>query len=40
MEQLEQLRALAAGGVELEGRGVPTERPIALAEMADRFQKG
>lgn len=39
-DELEQLRTLEAGGVELEGRGVPTERPVQLAEMADRFQKG
>ncbi|HXX29713.1 MAG TPA: PTS sugar transporter subunit IIB [Myxococcaceae bacterium] len=39
-DELEQLRQLEAVGVELEGRGVPTERPIPLAEMAERFQKG
>jgi mannose/fructose/N-acetylgalactosamine-specific phosphotransferase system component IIB len=39
-EELEQLRALAAQGVELEARGVPADRPIPLTEMAERFQKG
>ncbi|MGO9829010.1 MAG: PTS sugar transporter subunit IIB [Myxococcaceae bacterium] len=39
-EELEQLRALAGSGVELEARGVPTDRPIGFAEMAERFEKG
>ena len=39
-EELEQLRALAASGVEVEARGVPTDRPIGFAEMAERFEKG
>jgi mannose/fructose/N-acetylgalactosamine-specific phosphotransferase system component IIB len=39
-EELEQLRALEAQGVELETRGVPADRPIPLSEMAERFQKG
>ena len=39
-EELEQLRALDASGVELEARGVPTDRPIRFAEMAERFEKG
>ena len=39
-EELEQLRGLASSGVELEARGVPTDRPIPLAEMAERFEKG
>jgi PTS system mannose-specific IIB component len=39
-EEVEQLRALSASGVEVEARGVPTDRPIGFAEMAERFQKG
>jgi mannose/fructose/N-acetylgalactosamine-specific phosphotransferase system component IIB len=39
-EELQQLRQLAASGVEIEARGVPTERPIPFAEMAERFEKG
>lgn len=39
-EELEQLRALDASGVELEARGVPGDRPILFSEMAERFQKG
>ena len=39
-EELQQLRALEASGVELEVRGVPSDRPILLAEMAERFEKG
>jgi mannose/fructose/N-acetylgalactosamine-specific phosphotransferase system component IIB len=39
-EELQQLRALGASGVEVEARGVPADRPIPLAEMAERFEKG
>jgi len=39
-EELEQLRALDASGVELEIRGVPADRPILFSEMAQRFEKG
>lgn len=39
-EELLQLKALDTQGVELEARGVPTDRPIPYAEMAARFQKG
>lgn len=39
-EDLEELRGLESSGVELEARGVPTDRPIPLAEMAERFEKG
>lgn len=39
-EELEQLRTLDANGVELEARGVPSDRPILFAEMAQRFEKG
>jgi mannose/fructose/N-acetylgalactosamine-specific phosphotransferase system component IIB len=38
-EELEQLRALEASGVELEARGVPSERGIRISEMAERFEK-
>jgi mannose/fructose/N-acetylgalactosamine-specific phosphotransferase system component IIB len=39
-EELQQLRALDASGVELEARGVPADRPIPFSEMAERFEKG
>jgi mannose/fructose/N-acetylgalactosamine-specific phosphotransferase system component IIB len=39
-EELQQLRALDASGVELEARGVPADRPILFSEMAERFEKG
>ena len=39
-EELEQLRGLVDSGVEVEARGVPTDRPIGFAEMAQRFEKG
>jgi PTS system mannose-specific IIB component len=39
-EELAQLRALDASGVELEIRGVPSDRPILFREMAERFEKG
>jgi len=39
-EELAQLRTLAAGGAEVEARGVPADRPISFAEMAERFEKG
>ncbi len=39
-DEVEQLRALAASGVEIEARGVPSDRPIGFAEMAERFEKG
>jgi mannose/fructose/N-acetylgalactosamine-specific phosphotransferase system component IIB len=39
-EELGQLRTLDAGGVELEARGVPADRPILFPEMAERFEKG
>jgi mannose/fructose/N-acetylgalactosamine-specific phosphotransferase system component IIB len=40
VEELEQLRALNASGVEVEARGVPADRPISFSEMAERFEKG
>jgi mannose/fructose/N-acetylgalactosamine-specific phosphotransferase system component IIB len=39
-DELEQLRELDASGVELEVRGVPTDRPLRFSEMAERFEKG
>jgi mannose/fructose/N-acetylgalactosamine-specific phosphotransferase system component IIB len=39
-EELEQLRALDASGVEVSARGVPADRPISFSEMAERFEKG
>ena len=39
-EELAQLRTLSASGVEVEARGVPADRPISFAEMAERFEKG
>ena len=39
-EELQQLRALDASGVELEVRGVPGDRPVLFSEMAERFEKG
>jgi mannose/fructose/N-acetylgalactosamine-specific phosphotransferase system component IIB len=38
-QELEQLRALEASGVEVEVRGVPADRPIRFSEMAERFEK-
>ncbi len=39
-EELAQLRTLVASGVDVEARGVPADRPIPFAEMAERFEKG
>jgi mannose/fructose/N-acetylgalactosamine-specific phosphotransferase system component IIB len=39
-DELQQLRALDGSGVELEVRGVPSDRPILFSEMAERFEKG
>jgi PTS system mannose-specific IIB component len=39
-QELEQLKTLAEQGVEVEARGVPTDAPVSLAEMVDRFAKG
>lgn len=39
-EELEQLKSLHDQGVEIEARGVPSERPVHFAEMVERFGKG
>lgn len=39
-EEVESLRDVAAAGTEVEARGVPTDRPIGVAEMSERFGKG
>lgn len=39
-DELAQLTRLAQAGAEVEARGVPTDRPIALAELVERFEKG
>jgi mannose/fructose/N-acetylgalactosamine-specific phosphotransferase system component IIB len=38
--ELIQLKMLAEQGAEVEARGVPTDRPVALAEIEERFGKG
>ena len=39
-EELRELESLAKEGAEIEARGVPTEKPITLSEITERFQKG
>jgi len=39
-EEMEQLKKLHDAGVDIEARGVPSERPIQFAEMVERFRKG
>jgi PTS system mannose-specific IIB component len=39
-DELEQLKALASEGVEIEARGVPSERPVTFPEILERFGKG
>lgn len=39
-EELDQLKMLASEGVEVEARGVPTDRPVTLSEMAEKLGKG
>jgi len=39
-DELAQLKILAEQGVEIEARGVPTDAPVNLPEMTDRFAKG
>jgi mannose/fructose/N-acetylgalactosamine-specific phosphotransferase system component IIB len=36
--ELEELQALARAGVDVEARGVPSDRPVSLAEMVQRFE--
>lgn len=35
-EELNRLKMLAAEGVEVEARGVPTDRPVPMAELSER----
>ena len=39
-EEMAQLKRLHDGGVEIEARGVPSERPVSFTEMVERFGKG
>ncbi len=39
-EEMDQLRALADAGWEIEARGVPSERPVTFSELVERFGKG
>jgi len=39
-EEMNQLKMLADQGVEVECRGVPTEKPVTYPEMVERFGKG
>ena len=39
-EEMASLRALSAAGVRVEARAVPAERPLELAELTARFDKG
>lgn len=38
-EELNRLRMLADEGIEVEARGVPTDRPVPMTEMVERFDK-
>ncbi len=38
--ELDQLKALSDVGVEVEARAVPSDKPVSLAEMTERFEKG
>ena len=39
-EELDQLKLLAQEGVAVDARGVPSEKPVSFAEMAERFARG
>ncbi len=39
-EEMEQLETLHDAGVEIEARGVPSERAVPYSEMVERFRKG
>lgn len=39
-EEMNQLKMLADQGVEVECRGVPTDKPVTYPEMVERFGKG
>src|SRR5437868_11068765 len=36
---LDRLKMLAGAGAEVEARAVPTDRPVTLADMSERFGK-
>ena len=38
--ELEQLRHLAKEGADIEARGVPSDRPIGMEEIGQRYEKG
>ena len=38
--ELSKLQSLAEHGSEIEARGVPSDRPISMVEMGERFAKG
>lgn len=39
-DELNQLKMLVEGGVEVDARGTPTDRPVTFAEMTEKFGKG
>jgi mannose/fructose/N-acetylgalactosamine-specific phosphotransferase system component IIB len=39
-EEFDQLKTLVESGVEVDARGVPSEKPVTFAEMTERFAKG
>src|SRR5262249_60174964 len=39
-EEMGQLQTLHDAGVDIEARGVPSERPVHFSEMVERFEKG
>jgi len=39
-EEMGQLQTLHDDGVDIEARGVPSEKPVQFAEMVERFEKG
>ncbi len=39
-DELNQLKVLVDGGVEVDARGVPGDKPITFTDMSERFGKG
>ncbi len=39
-DELNRLKMLSDGGVQVEARGVPTDKPVPMAEMTERYGKG
>jgi len=39
-DELNRLKMLAEGGIEVEARGVPTDKPVPMEEMTERYAKG